>query len=265
MTAEDLPSDSTPDRTLNETAYRRVRSDIIAGVRRPGERLKIEHLRELYGVGPSPLREALQRLAGDGLVSSEGRRGFAVAPLTSEELRDLTEIRKVLEAHAIRLSIENGGEAWEAAIVAAAYRLEKADRRLQSGDTGEMSDWEARNREFHNAVAAACNSPWLMKLRNIVYDQHERYRRASVGSRSRTRDLAAEHAAIRDAVLARNAELAGHLTADHIERTAQDFLAVPVPPAKSSSTPAAKRARGVPPADGRKKQPRAARSRELAR
>ncbi|MEO1017743.1 MAG: GntR family transcriptional regulator [Pseudomonadota bacterium] len=61
--------------TLTETVYSRLRQDIITGVRAPGERLRIEHLRKIYDVGPTPLREALQRLAADGLVLLAGSRG----------------------------------------------------------------------------------------------------------------------------------------------------------------------------------------------
>jgi GntR family carbon starvation induced transcriptional regulator len=212
------------EKTLTENAYRRLRRDIIAGLRPAGERLRIERLRGIYGIGPSPLREALQRLAGDGLVIIEGQRGFEVAPLTAEELMDITEARKLIETRAIALSIEKGDDTWEAGVVAAAYRLDKADRHLKAGDMADIGEWEARNRDFHDSIVQACGSKWLIKLRNMLYDQHERYRRASVADKSGERDLSAEHAAIRDAVLRRDPALACRLTVEHIDMTTQDFL-----------------------------------------
>jgi DNA-binding GntR family transcriptional regulator len=212
------------DKTLTETVYRRLRRDIISGLRPAGERLRIDRLKTIYGVGPSPLREALQRLAGDGLVAIEGQRGFEVAPLTSEELWDITEARKLIETRAITLSIEKGDDAWEAGVVAAAYRLDKTDQRLRAGGMIDIGEWEARNRDFHDSIVLACGSKWLIKLRNLLYDQHERYRRAAVTDKSDERELSAEHTAIRDAVLKRDPALACRLTVEHIDRTTQGFL-----------------------------------------
>lgn len=204
--------------TQTEAAYQTLHDDIIAGVREPGERLKIERLKALYGIGPTPIREALQRLSADGLVLAAGNRGFSVAPLEATELRDLNDARTALEVQAVGLAMARGDAEWEAVIVGAAHRLRKIDEELKSG-AGSMDDWSRANEAFHLAIVSACGSRWLLRLRRILNDQYERYRRASVQLRPQDRDLAFEHQGIMNAVLDRDTRNAGKLTADHFNET----------------------------------------------
>lgn len=210
--------------TLTEAAYLALRKDIISGVRVPGERLRIERLRRLYEVGPTPLREALQRLAADGLVIATGNRGFTVAPLEAEEFQDLNRARTAVECEALKLSLENGDATWESEVVAAAYRQAKLDAKLHTGEILELGDWEAANQAFHYATVAACGSKWLLHVRQLLHDQCERYRRASIGMKSATRDLENEHRLIAEAVIARNADQACHLVREHFRRTTEILL-----------------------------------------
>lgn len=210
--------------TLAETAYERLRADIISGVRPPSERLRIEHLKSLYRIGPTPLREALQRLSVDGLVLAEPNRGFMVAPLEAEEFQDLNIARIAIEKEALRLAIAHGNTDWEAGIVAAAYALSKEDAVLRASDTSSLDAWERANRAFHDALVAACGSRWLLRVRKTLHDQCQRYRRASVDLRRRTRDLEAEHRQIREAVLARDPERACALIEHHFTTTAATLI-----------------------------------------
>lgn len=206
--------------TLTEAAYLALRRDIIHGVRAPGERLRIGRLTELYDVGPTPLREALQRLSADGLVTAGGNRGFTVIALDIAEFRDLTIARTAVEREALRLSLTHGDEAWEAGVVSAGYRMQKADAALPGGD---LDRWEAANEAFHLAIVAACGSNWLLRIRKSLHDQCERYRRASVYLRRGTRDLGAEHAAILRAVLDRDIATAANLAEAHYAATAENL------------------------------------------
>lgn len=206
--------------TLAEMAYWRLRRDIIVGTRTPGERLRIEKLKTIYAIGPTPLREALQKLAQDGLVVSEGNRGFAVAPLDPAEFDDLNTARTVVETGALRLSIERGGDDWEARVVAAAYIMGKEDDALANAEHSPSDNWESANSELHTALVSACDSNWLLKLRDGLHDLCERYRRASVALRMGERDLKAEHASIVAAALERDVERACRLTEEHFARTA---------------------------------------------
>ena len=206
--------------TLAEAAFKRLRRDIIVGARPPGERLRIEKLKTIYGIGPTPLREALQKLSQDGLVVSEGNRGFMVAPLDPDEFADLNVARTAIEKEALRLSIERGGDRWEARVVAASYIMTKEDAALAQAHDGVPDSWERANTEFHAALVSACGSNWLLRVRAGLHDHCERYRRASVYQKMGSRDLAAEHAAIVEAALARDAERACRLTEQHFALTA---------------------------------------------
>jgi GntR family carbon starvation induced transcriptional regulator len=110
-------------KTLVEAAYRSLRRNIIEGRLSPGEKLRIEHIKNDYGVGGATLREALSLLTSDALVVSQGQRGFRVAPVSLEDLADITETRVMLECSALRQSITLGDEAWEAELTAAFHRL----------------------------------------------------------------------------------------------------------------------------------------------
>lgn len=210
-----------PSLTQADQAYWAIRRDIVSGRLKPTERLRIPMLNARYDMGSSPLREALSRLYSDHLVVLEGLRGFSVAPISPAEARDISMMRCTLESQAIRRSIELGDDAWEASVVAAYHQLHKADQRRIENPGGDSDEWENRNREFHDALVSACGSPWLKRLRDMLYFQHERYRRLSLRNPSPARDLDAEHHAIMEACLARDADLAVQRSIEHIERTAK--------------------------------------------
>jgi len=210
--------------TLTEAAYEALRYDIIRGIRSPGERLRIGRLTKLYNVGPTPLREALQRLSADGLVTAGGNRGFTVIALDMPEFHDLNIARTAVDREALRLSLTRGDEAWEAGVVSAAYRMQKADAALSGGDP-DLDRWEAANEAFHLAMVAACGSNWLLRIRKNLHDQCERYRRASVYLRRGIRDLGNEHAGILRAVLGRDIPTACELTEAHYAATAENLAA----------------------------------------
>lgn len=210
--------------TLTEAAYDALRADIIAGLREPGERLRIERLRALYNVGPTPLREALQRLSADGLVEATGNRGFTVAPLDFAEFNDLNIARTAIEVEALRLSIARGDEEWEAGVVTAAWRMARADTALATDGGASLDTWQRTNEAFHLAMVAACGSNALLRVRKGLHDQCERYRRASIYRKRGLRDLKAEHAAIAEAVLAHDTETACQRTRDHFAATVGDLL-----------------------------------------
>ena len=212
--------------TLADKAYRHLRDDIVAGLLAPGDRLRIARLSERYRIGASPLREALSLLTSEYLVVMEGQRGFSVSPTSVAELDDLSRVRCDVENDALRRAIAVGDDAWESGIVAAFHQLGKADRRRREDPGAHAAAWETSNREFHRALVAACDSPWLERLRELLYYQHERYRRISLSHPDPARDLHAEHRAIMDATLERDAERATRLSEAHIRRTTEAVRAV---------------------------------------
>ena len=210
-------------RTLASQAYQRIRHDIVAGRLVPGSKLKLESLVQQYQIGMSPLREALARLVGDQLVNTEEQRGFWVAPLSLEELDDISRVRTLVETEALRLAIENGDDAWEQGVRAAFDALSDVEEVLPGAEqpvAQEMMDqWESRNHAFHTSLIAACDSPWLSKLQELLYHQAERYRRVSLNHSHGRRFVHDEHVAIFEAAIERNAVRACRLTQDHLMRT----------------------------------------------
>lgn len=206
-------------RSIVEAAYGAIRQDILDGALAPGTKLRFEMLRERYHVGASTLREALTRLVGEALVTSEEQRGFRVAAISLEDFADLTAMRKMLEVEAMRQSIRLGDDTWEAGLVAAFHRLSKVEEKLREHPDQYRDEWEDRNREFHLALIAACPSRWLKHMHAILYQQAERYRRIALGNPVVPRDVHAEHRALYEASLARDVELACLLAARHIDRT----------------------------------------------
>ncbi len=231
------PRETVEPKTLVEGAYQRLRRDIIEGVHPPGEKLRVEHLKDHYDVGAGTLREALLLLVTDALVVAQGQRGFRVAPISIEDFEDITRTRNLPETEALRQSIALGGEDWEAGIVAAFHRLSRAEQKLGGQDDyvhTAAEDWEKRNRAFHDALIAASPSRWIRHFQNILYQQSERYRRISLFRRPIPRDVHAEHEALFDATMARDADRATAILAEHILRTLEsvrhmptDFFAAP--------------------------------------
>lgn len=209
--------------TLVDAAYRRLRRDIIDGSRPPGERLRIEKLKAIYSIGPTPLREALQKLSQDGLVVGEGNRGFSVAPLGAAEFADLNLARTAIEKEALSLSIAKGDDAWEARVVAAGYIMKKEDLALAGSGGGVPDSWERANAELHLSLVSACSSRWLLKVRAGLHDLCERYRRASVHRQRGARDLVSEHSEIVEAALARDVRRTCDLIERHFALTVANF------------------------------------------
>src|SRR5262245_52337755 len=208
--------------TFAEQAFHRLQADILSAKLRPGQKMKIEELRALYGVGATPLREALSKLSSLDLVTAEGQRGFRVAPVSIENLLDITKTRAWIESVALRAAIAAGDRGWEAEILAAAHRLKGC--RKTKGE-GLSEEWYRENRTFHDALVAACGSPQMMAFRVQLYDLSDRYRRLSVQNGLAGRDLDAEHQSIMDAALARDADAAVAHTVDHFVRTTRIILA----------------------------------------
>ncbi len=213
-----------PVLTHASSVYERIRADILAGRLRPGRRLQIKAMMESYEVGQTPLREALNRLAADGLVTAEDQRGFAVPPISAEELRELTRTRCWLEERALRESMAAATPAWEEALLVAGHRLSRTPRGLDSDAPGADEPWEARHRDFHNLLVANCGSRWLVGFCQQLTDRHQRYRKLAARRAFPHRDVDAEHRAILDAVLRRVADDAvAHLIA-HYSTTADIIL-----------------------------------------
>lgn len=205
----------TPEsESVGEATYRRIRADIVFGALLPGEKLRLDRLRERYGASVGTLRELLNRLASEGLVVAEGQRGFEVAPVSARNLRELAALRLLLEQHALHLSFHNGDMDWEARVVAAHHKLAQAERRLQQGALGESGSWKRYDREFHQALISACGSDTLIEAYAPIYDKYLRYLMIAGIYRGQIADV--EHRTLLECALARDAERACAVLRTHI-------------------------------------------------
>lgn len=214
-----IPEEDTT--TLGIEIYSRLRRDLIAGHLKPGERLRFRQMSAAYGVGIAPLREALSRLVSDHLVSFEGHRGYTVAPLSLSDLHDLCALRTDLSCNALRRAIAHGDEDWEAEILAALHRLERAPVPQSVKDRKTVDEWEQRHDRFHRSLIAACDSPWLLHFCGALSDHFQRYRRAVIvvtsSSESLLKRVRDQHRTVAEAAIARDAERATAILAEHFQ------------------------------------------------
>ena len=205
--------------TVTEDLFLQLRKDIINGRYNPGAKLGLDVLRATYGVGSSPLREALSRLAAIGLVRQEVQRGFNVAPASAADLRAIGENRVRFETIALRLAIEQGDDDWECNILGSEHLLAKKRYAQADQDCEANREWERRHRDYHMSLIEACDSYWLLHFCGLLYDQFDRYRRMVAGLGLNRKALDKEHHTIMRLTLDRKSEQACDLLVKHIHRS----------------------------------------------
>ena len=195
-----------------------LRHRIMTGDLAPDTHLRVQALADAYEVALSPVREALNRLSSEGLVSALDMRGFFVAAVSEEDLDELTRTRCWLNETALRQSIASGGSAWEERVVLAYHRLARKDR----FEDGVLSaEWNEAHRAFHRALTDGCNSGQLIGYCDQLFVQAERYRnlsrKAPTANPSQRDD---EHREIMDVALGRDADRAVRVLNRHFTITA---------------------------------------------
>jgi DNA-binding GntR family transcriptional regulator len=229
---------------MASVVYRKLRTDILTGKLPPGARLRIELLTERYGVGASPTREALNRLSAESFVKRHDQRGFQVAPVSMDELVELTRTRCLLNDVILRESIARGDMAWEDQIMLTGNRLKRTDRLLPDGSMDPV--WEERHRAFHSALFAACGSRWLLEMTETLFDCADRYRHLSMRAAPNTRDTVEEHQGLMDAVLDRDVDLSIRLLNEHISKTVEVIATSPLDVMAAGEREAASADRAAP-------------------
>ena len=213
--------------SLAQRAYHRIRGDILEGRLKPEEKLKIHALRDRYGTGASPLREALSQLTADGLVTRVEKRGFRVARANNDDLDELVQARCWIESQALRESIANGGPKWEHAVVIAIYELTRAPRSIGEKEFRGNPEWEVLHKRFHMALISGCNNQIITDLADELYDRAVRYRALSIARAYTKRDVVKEHQELADIALDRNVDKAVALLCAHYQRTARLLVEPP--------------------------------------
>ena len=220
----DQRSSSLVGGTLATDVLHRLRDDIISCALKPGDRLRFEALKDIYNVSFSTLREALSRLASEGLVVAEVQRGFAVAPISRADLIDLTDTRVLIERACVARAIERGDAQWEAKILSAYHKLDRVEALLVNSHI-VSPEWDARHFEFHEALVASAGSDHLMAIRQALFEKARRYRRLSALARKSPRAKRDEHRELMEMMLSRDVETAQNSVEKHVRATTENVLA----------------------------------------
>ncbi|MCZ3385650.1 MAG: GntR family transcriptional regulator [Actinomycetia bacterium] len=198
--------------TAQEAVLAELRRAIITGELRPGEQVLQDALAERFGVSRVPLREALKILEGEGQVIYRPHRGYFVAELDIDDLREVYRIRDLLETEAVRRAVPQiTGD--ELAVMAAA--LEEVEHASASGDLATMTE---ANRRFHFELVEAARMPRLSRLVRVLWDATDVYRSLYYSDGDHRDAVHDEHRAVLEAVRGGDAEAAAVLLRTHRER-----------------------------------------------
>jgi len=202
------------DNTLALQCYNQIKDHIIDGILTPGQKLKIDFLKQQLGVGHSPIREALSRLTASGLVEAQDNKGFRVAKISKEDIHDTYKTFFQIEMLALKQAMESGDDTWESGIVAALHHLSLIENKKEPV---LYHVWAERNYAFHLALISGCNSPLLLQIRTDVRHRFERYGRMSFNLAHTKLELNhQEHMKLAQAVLSRDIELVTTLMEHHL-------------------------------------------------
>jgi len=161
-------SDTEVDGTSKSRAYRELRRSIIMGHRRPGERLNLDELIKAYNSSVTPLRDALQMLSQEGLITIKPRSGYFVRSITLRELHELFEVREILELAAVE-------RAARAITEEALCELEHVHAGYTGDDDESYDRYTDENRRFHYLVAEASGNQELAQMLGHLHDRLARF------------------------------------------------------------------------------------------
>jgi GntR family transcriptional regulator, carbon starvation induced regulator len=200
----------TAPSTRSEWVQERLRNAILQGELEPGQRLQANDLAQRWDVSPTPLREAFQRLAADGLVSVAPQRGARVASPSLDEAAELYELRILLEPLCLRQSLEASDDDHRSEITAA-FKAFRAASTVEEGV-------EAHS-QFHSTLLNRCPSTWLLRFATQLSESSRLFQIASVGDRPTRRHPKAEHRALCEAAVRGDVDRCVALQVEHLQRT----------------------------------------------
>jgi DNA-binding GntR family transcriptional regulator len=208
-----MAQNTLPDQTSKLKIYKELRRAIIMGHSRPGQRLEVEEVAHRYSTSVTPVRDALQMLNQEGLVVIRPRSGYFITSLTLKQLRDMLELRKILEV---------------AGVERAAQRVTPEQiqqlRAVHSGYTGDDDESYERytdeNSRFHRLLAEASGN---LKLAESVGHLMDRLARFMV-LRHAGQTLEQRHMRVVDALAAHDAEAARRALLDDIDNARDAIL-----------------------------------------
>lgn len=216
------PSNDGEKKTIASRVSHEIRQAILRGDMAPGSKINLDRLRASYDISLSPLREALSRLVADGLVELEDQRGYRVAPVSANNLAEVTRLRVEFESLALHQSIERGDLDWESDVMRSLYRLNRIERDPARPESLEA--WEEAHNAFHRHLVLGCGMPLLLRFCSVLHNLNDRYRRLFLAANPGDRNVRGEHIAIAESAVARHAPEACAALRHHIERTGANLM-----------------------------------------
>jgi len=214
--------------SLSDRAYEAIRDGILFHVFEPGAIITEGALGERYGIGKTPVREALVKLEQEHLVQSRPRKGYEVAPLTLARARDMFLVRRLLEPPAARLAAANRVDAPE---LAAIERIAEEETRYRSAvdpaDHDSVVAFVKANSAFHLRVAKASGSLMLERMLQEVIVKLDRYVYLAIAQSAGFSGYATTHAQLIEALRTPDPDEAARIVQDQVdwaERAVVDAL-----------------------------------------
>ena len=206
--------------------YNKLKKSLINGDLKPGEKLKIDNLKDKYNSGHTPIREALTSLVKDGLVERIEQKGFVASNVSMKHFNEVLKTRIWIEEIAIKKSMENkeGLEAWEESLILLNHRLNKKDW-TEKYDPDNPDSWEMIHKKFHISLISRSGSDYLTKFCEQLYDQNLRFRFLLIKNKKNylKRNVNKEHQDILNAVLSRDINGAQKNLVKHYNVTGKHF------------------------------------------
>ncbi len=197
---------------LRNVAYERIKDAIQHGMLQPGEPLSEPRLSKLLGISRTPVREALQVLAQEGLVQVIPGRAVTVAAPSMQETLSIIQIRSIVEPEVARLAAEAITAAELESLWQVLLEMEAAVRR------GDRQAWSMADTRFHQLISDACPNQLLGELAIQMRNRVSFIPLDAQSSPDRLAACTAEHRLIVDAMARRDAHSAEQATRDHIKK-----------------------------------------------
>jgi DNA-binding GntR family transcriptional regulator len=205
------PLRAASSRSLTDEAYEAIKHRIITCMFKPGEYINEAYVSGIFGIGRTPVHQALGRLVLEDLVSVIPRKGVIVNPLSLEEILQIIEVRQINEAHCVRLAAER---ATGSDIAAMARILAKAKRATEARDIEKMM---LLDREFHLAIARASRNAVLGEVLRKLHERSLRFWFVSLTAPGQHKIVQKQHAAVLAALRKADPDAAEAAMRNHIE------------------------------------------------
>jgi DNA-binding GntR family transcriptional regulator len=206
------------DSSLTQQAYELIKEQIITCNLAPGVQIAQRPLAERFGTGLTPMREALQRLAQQGFVQAVPRFGYIVSPIAISDVREIFELRAILETGAVRLAAAHASDEQLAGIAQAAHFT------YTYRDRQSYRDFLSANARFHRSLAEAAGNQRLAEQVDRVLDELLRVFHLGLDLRDSAEEMCNEHMDLAGALLARDALQAEQVMLQQITRSQQRVL-----------------------------------------